>query len=111
MNNKTFATIAIVLILITAIVTYRLAHNKPQIKVEDSLRNSCNSLYNSFQSVKKSHKLLIESSDKIRNSRIENIKKTDVRIGNVDIIMQKLTKSNGQQFFDSLTTEYYKNEN
>lgn len=107
MNNKTFAIIAIVLMLVTAIVTYRLAHPTPQIKVEDSLRNSCNLMYESLQSIQKSHKLIIESSDKIRNSRIENIRKTDVRIGNVDIIMQKLTKSNGQQFFDSLTNNYY----
>lgn len=107
MNNKTFAIIAIALMLITAIVTYRLAHNKPQIKVEDSLRNSCNSMYESLQSIQKSHKLIIESSDKIRNSRIENIKKTETKIIYVNTVIEKVNKSNGQQFFDSLTNNYY----
>jgi len=105
MKNKNFAILAIVLVGVTAIVTFYLSH-QPKVETVDSsisLRQSIRSLENSFNSILKSH-VKVDSILQHQNKDIAtSIKKDGKKIGNNVTLVQSVPKSKKQAFYDSLS--------
>jgi len=105
MKNKNFAILAIMLVVVTAIFTFYLSH-QPKVEVVDSsisLRQSVRSLENSFNSILKSH-VKVDSILQHQNKDIAtSIKKDGKKIDSNVILVQSVTKSMKQVWYDSLS--------